>query len=62
MGSDGVGGVYALDPWPAVLRLPPADGVEGVMGKDPSRDGGVPRFVALFIGRNIPAPGIEVVK
>lgn len=54
--------MYALGPWPAILRLPPADGVEGVRGNEPSRDEGDPRFVALFIGRNIPAPGTVVEK
>jgi len=42
--------------------FPPADGVEGVSGKEPSREEGDPRRVALLIGRNIPAPGIAVAK
>lgn len=49
-------------PWPAILVLPPTDGVVGVMGNDPSAEDDDPRLVALFTGRNMPAPGIEVEK
>ena len=48
-------------PCPATLKLLPADGVVGVSGKDPC-DEGDPRLIALAIGRNMPAPTIEVVK
>jgi len=61
LGREGVGGVNVLDPCPTTLNPPATDGVDGVRGNDPCEDG-EPRFIALLIGRKIPAPTIEVVK
>lgn len=49
-------------PGPETLKVLPTDGVGGVIGNEPSCEDGDPRLVALFIGRNIPAPAADVVK
>jgi len=56
-----VGGVPPYPLCPPGL-YPPTDGVDGVRGNDPSCEDAGSRLDALLIGRNIPAPGIEVLK
>lgn len=58
-GTDGVGGVNAFGPVALTLLI---EGVEGVRGNELDEVGGDPLFIALAIGRKIPAPSIDVVK
>lgn len=59
-GTEGVGGVL-VEFWVPARKPPVVEA--GVMGKELVAEfGGESRLMALFKGRNMPAPGTEVVK
>ena len=61
-GRAGVGGVYVFSPLRARDTLVLYDGVFGVAGKESRDTAGELRRSARWIGRKIPAPGLEVWK